>query len=219
MEITPHILAVDSSTSVLRVGLSLADGKIASLENRDRYRHAEFIFKLIDRLLTENNIRRSDLRALLISVGPGSFTGLRVGMASVKGLAIARSLPVVGLSNYNILAAPLFRKFGETVLLIPSRRDEFYFGLITGDSFDDTAIIVLPAANIISHAGDRPILTLDSDVSQFDFKKNVIESGAFSWSIRDLLIAGEKKLHESGGDDLTTMEPIYVQKFSAPPKK
>jgi tRNA threonylcarbamoyl adenosine modification protein YeaZ len=218
MEIIPHILAVDSSTSVLRVGLSLGDGKIASLKNRDRYRHAEFIFKLIDRLLIENNIRRSDLKALFISTGPGSFTGLRVGMASVKGMAIALSLPVTGLSNYNILAAPLFQKFGETVLLIPSRRDEYYFGIISGDSFNDTAITVLPAADILSHAGDRPIMTLDSDVSQYEFTKNVIESGAFSRSIRDLLTAGQRKLNESGGDDLTALEPIYVRKFTAPLK-
>ena len=97
---TKKILAIDSSTTFLRVGLQGANDEIFSGENHDRYRHAEFIFPLIDKVISEAKIEKTDIDAIIVATGPGSFTGLRIGMSAAKGLAVALNIPIAGSIHF-----------------------------------------------------------------------------------------------------------------------
>lgn len=214
--IQPYMLAIDCSTSVLRVGLSLEDGKVACLENRGRYRHAEFIFRLIEDLLRQNGVEKAKLSAIIVSTGPGSFTGLRVGMASAKGMAVSLQIPLIGISTFSAIAGRLFEKFGKTGVIVPSRRDEYYFALIESDKFNDRMIRVATIKEIISLAGDINLLGIDIDTD----KKNLldcqfIEADEFTIGIEDFIFRGQQEFESAATNDISRLEPLYIQKFPA----
>ena len=209
-----NILAIDSSTSVLRIGLKLPDGKIISRENKDRFRHAEFIFKLIEDILKAGSTDKDSLEAIIISTGPGSFTGLRVGLSAAKGLASALEIPLIGISTFGAVAQGLYEQFGPTAVLIPSRRDEFYFGLIESTEFNESNIVILKSNEVESKLNKIGAYGIDFDISTLLFSENSpINIVVYKIGINDFLSAGMEKLQIKGGDDLFSIEPFYVQNF------
>ncbi|UCD95246.1 MAG: tRNA (adenosine(37)-N6)-threonylcarbamoyltransferase complex dimerization subunit type 1 TsaB [Candidatus Zixiibacteriota bacterium] len=214
--IQPHTLAIDSSTSVLRVGISLENGEVLSLENKDRYRHAEFVFRLINDLFDKSGIDKFHLKAIVVSIGPGSFTGLRVGMASAKGMAASMNIPLVGISTYSAVAPRLFARFGRTAVLIPSRRDEYYFGLVDSAEFADESISIIRPEKLEAIDSETDLWGVDFDVTRLGQTRfRIITPTEFEISIRDFLAPGEARLKESGGDDISSLEPLYIQNFPA----
>lgn len=211
MEIIPHILAIDSSASTLKIGLSLESGQIAKLSNADRFRHAEFIFILINRLLGENNLAANQLRGIVVSTGPGSFTGLRVGLASAKGLAVSLGIPLVGFSNYTASAGRIFGEYGLSAVLTPSRRGEFYLGLVESETFADESITIISSVEIPIRLKNYPIIGIDfgrltrETYPVPDFKH-------FETRIDDFITIGSSRLF-SGDDKINTLEPLYIQNF------
>jgi len=99
------LLAVDTSTA--QMGLALHDGSqvIAEYAWRSNQRHTVELAPAIAELLTRGGLTMDDVRALGVALGPGSFTSLRVGLALVKGLALACHLPLIGIPTLDILAA------------------------------------------------------------------------------------------------------------------
>jgi len=124
------LLAVDTSTA--QVGLALYDGSQVIGEYAWRSmqggRHTVELAPAIFELLKRCGLAMDDLRALGVALGPGSFTSLRVGLSLVKGLAISRQLPVIGISTPDILAAaqPLSRL--PLIILIQAGRSRFAVG-------------------------------------------------------------------------------------------
>ncbi len=215
----PFILAIDSSTSVLRVGLSLEDGRIVSRENNDRFSHAEFIFPLIEGVLDEGNICRAQINAIAVSTGPGSFTGLRVGMSAAKALASALNVPLVGISTFAALAEPLFSEYGPTGILIPSRRGEFYLGDIVSTDFDNESITVVSTTALSSVCSLRHLFGVDCELSADNFPGYIIiTANQFSPGIEGFIMSASEKL-PGKGDNIDTLEPLYVQQFQAGGKK
>jgi len=206
-----YILGIDSSTSVLRIGLLMPDGKAIFRENEDRFRHAEFIFGLIDEVLQKGGTDKSALDAIVICTGPGSFTGLRVGMASAKGLASALNIPLVGISTYEALAPSIFGSFGSSAIVIPSGRDEFYFGLVDSEKFDINKIAVIRAGDLLSNVEGRGVFLIDSNFGKIDIPG--IKKIDYSYGITDLIRIGLDRLKTKGGDLLSQLEPYYVQNF------
>ena len=99
------LLAVDTSTAQL--GLALYDGAMVTAEQiwTSRARHTVELAPAVSGLLDRNGLSVKDLVALGIAIGPGSFTSLRVGLAFVKGLALARHLPLIGIPTLDTMAA------------------------------------------------------------------------------------------------------------------
>ncbi len=102
-----RVLAVETST--LSGGAALLDGeRIVGEYTLDvRITHSERLMAAIDQLLTDAGWTARDLEGLAVSVGPGSFTGLRVGLSTVKGLALALSIPVAAVPTLDAMAAML----------------------------------------------------------------------------------------------------------------
>jgi tRNA threonylcarbamoyladenosine biosynthesis protein TsaB len=98
------LLAVDSSTQTL--GLALYDGSRILAESiwQSRARHTVELAPAIDRMLKQCNVSPTDLTRLAVAIGPGSFTSLRVGLALIKGMALALKIPVAGIPTLDVLA-------------------------------------------------------------------------------------------------------------------
>jgi len=116
------ILAIDTATSRVVIASGspdgIADGLSAWVAG---HRQGETLLPAIGRFLGEQNLRRSRLVGIVVGTGPGTFTGLRVGMATAKGLAHGLGIPLVGVSTAQaLLAAAVAAGVGQPVLIVPA---------------------------------------------------------------------------------------------------
>jgi hypothetical protein len=115
------ILAFDTATTRVVVASGSPQGKVDGITTWTAgYRHGETLLATIGGFLSEQNIRRSRLTGIVVGIGPGAFTGLRVGIATAKGLAHGLGLPIVGISTAEALLAGASDGEGEHVLLLPA---------------------------------------------------------------------------------------------------
>lgn len=121
------LLAFDTAQGALSAAVMDGEGVLASsFEPRTRG-HAEALMPLLETMLAEAALSFADLDALAVTVGPGTFTGLRVGLAAARGLALARALPLVGVTTLEAVAEPAGAEADETcIALFDARRDEVY---------------------------------------------------------------------------------------------
>jgi tRNA threonylcarbamoyladenosine biosynthesis protein TsaB len=96
--------------------------------------HAEALMPLLERLMKASGLAFSALDRIAVTTGPGSFTGLRVGLSAARGIALAANKPVVGVTTLSAYAAPLVSENGGNAVLsvIDARHDQAYFQLVTG---------------------------------------------------------------------------------------
>ncbi|MBU1231754.1 MAG: tRNA (adenosine(37)-N6)-threonylcarbamoyltransferase complex dimerization subunit type 1 TsaB [Proteobacteria bacterium] len=125
----PLILAVDTATSCTSVALTAGDvhsGELlASIILNSKVTHSRRLLSALDWLLIESDVSLSDVDGLAVGLGPGSFTGLRIAMATVKGLAVATGKPLLGVSTLDALA---LRCTGEkrVCAVLDARKKEVY---------------------------------------------------------------------------------------------
>jgi tRNA threonylcarbamoyladenosine biosynthesis protein TsaB len=163
-------LAVDSSTPV--AGAALVEDHRVLIESFINYKktHSETLLPTIDRIMKECDCSPADLDALALTVGPGSFTGLRIGMATVKGIAMAAHKPIVALSTLDTLAANAAGSDDLVGALLDARKNELYYGFYSmreqGPEALQEAMVGTPQA-VVSQArelmaqGQRVILLGD----------------------------------------------------------
>lgn len=129
------LLAVESATPALSVALLAGRELVAECAAPPGAHHAETLLPLVERLLTQAGIREADVEAFGVSIGPGSFTSLRVGLATVKGLAFETGRPAVAVSTLAALAWGYAARHPErdlaeaVVALLDARRGELYAGI------------------------------------------------------------------------------------------
>lgn len=104
------LLSISTSTSQGSVAVLEDDRVLASLSYSDPHGHAERLFPLIDEVLRSAGVDRASLDAVACDVGPGSFTGVRVGVASAKGIALALDLKAIGVTSLEAVAAAAIAK-------------------------------------------------------------------------------------------------------------
>jgi len=129
------ILAIDSSTPV--AGIALLDEEKLIREEFINYKktHSETLMPMVDEILRGCDKSLADLSALAVTIGPGSFTGLRIGLAAVKGLSMAADLPVVGVSTLDVLAHNI--AYSDTLVcpILNARKQEVYTALYDNCGF------------------------------------------------------------------------------------
>ncbi|MCB0989349.1 MAG: tRNA (adenosine(37)-N6)-threonylcarbamoyltransferase complex dimerization subunit type 1 TsaB [Acidimicrobiales bacterium] len=120
------ILAIETSTPQVGVALVDYDGVLASFHaNRDR-RHAETVVPAVEFLFRQAGVGPSDLGAVAVDVGPGLFTGLRVGLATAKTMAQSLRIPMVGVSSLDLLAFAARMSDRRIVATVDARRGEVF---------------------------------------------------------------------------------------------
>ena len=98
------ILNIDTATDIAHISLSKSGEILDSITNNDQKEHGSFLQPSIQKLLKNNSTAIASLDAIAVSVGPGSYTGLRVGMASAKGICFALQKPLIAINSLEIIA-------------------------------------------------------------------------------------------------------------------
>ncbi|KIU50393.1 MULTISPECIES: tRNA (adenosine(37)-N6)-threonylcarbamoyltransferase complex dimerization subunit type 1 TsaB [Bradyrhizobium] len=131
------ILAIDTALDASSAAVLDTDtGNTLAIESQTMQRgHAEALMPLIGRVMKASGIGFTALDRIAVTTGPGSFTGLRVGLSAARGIALAAAKPIVGLSTLAAYAAPLVAENGAHPILsaIDARHDHVYFQLVGGD--------------------------------------------------------------------------------------
>ena len=142
------ILAIDTALDACAAGvLDTRTSRLIGHESLPLKRgHAEALMPLIGRVMQQAGIGFPDLYRIAVTTGPGSFTGLRVGLSAARGLALASGKPVVGVSTLTAFAAPLVSQSeGDPVIsAIDARHDHVYFQAVTGDGSSLVRPCVIP---------------------------------------------------------------------------
>jgi len=130
-------LGIDTATRI--GGVALADGGkvIVSRTCPLRLTHSESLLPVVVELFEESGVSLSAVEAVAVAAGPGSFTGLRVGLATAKGLAVGRGLSVVEVPTMEALALPFRGENLPVWILLPSRRDHIFAGLFRWTGGDE----------------------------------------------------------------------------------
>jgi tRNA threonylcarbamoyladenosine biosynthesis protein TsaB len=131
------ILAIDTALDACSAAvLDTQAGKTIALESQPMKRgHAEALMPLIARVMKESGVAFTALDRIAVTTGPGSFTGLRVGLSAARGIALAAQKAIVGVTTLTAFAAPIVAENGEhpIVSAIDARHDHVYFQVIAGD--------------------------------------------------------------------------------------
>lgn len=151
------ILAVDTATEICGVALTI-DGRVqAELILNQGVTHTRSVLAAIDAVLGISGLAPADVDAFAVTRGPGSFTGLRIGISTVKALSLSGAKPLVGISSLEVLA---HQASGSSTLICPmmdARRREVYWALYRRDA-DDIAPVheerVGPVSDIVDAIGE-----------------------------------------------------------------
>ena len=153
-----NILAVDSSGLVASAAVLSDDVIRSEYIVCNKLTHSETLMPMIDEVIRSSGLEPGDMDAIAVAKGPGSFTGLRIGSATVKGLAEAIGRPVIEVPTVNALAQNMAGYEGNIVPLMDARRNETYTGIFTFEG-DKLKVIreqcAVPLTDILADVNDR----------------------------------------------------------------
>ena len=161
------ILALDSSGLVASVALLENDTLVAEYTTNFKKTHSQTLLPMLDEIVTMTEIKLEEIDAIAVAKGPGSFTGLRIGSATAKGLGLALKKPVIGVPTVDALAYNLYGVEDLTCPIMDARRGQVYTGLYTfeGDSFNvlvkQQAVMLVEMIEEIKKLGKRVIFLGD----------------------------------------------------------
>lgn len=124
------MLAIDTATSVCSVALAKGGALLGEITTNFPRKHSQRLLPMVETLMGEAGLKPKDLDLLAVTKGPGSFTGLRIGIATVKGMGLALDIPVVGISTLTVLA----HNFNEGLVcpVLNARLRQVYSALFRG---------------------------------------------------------------------------------------
>jgi len=218
------ILNIDTSIETASVSIAREGNILISVKNAVQKDHAGFLHVAIKELLANSLIDLKQLDAIAVTKGPGSYTGLRVGMATAKGLAYALNKPLICIGTLDMLAQAAIQLPGQDTSsktlfcpMIDARRMEVYTAVFEADMKE-----VLPACAMILNEHSFGEFLKDNDVL-------FVGSGAAKWSklvkaanagfLNDidatnaLAYLSYNKFKESDFSNLSYSEPLYVKDF------
>lgn len=220
-----RILHIETATKVCSVGIS-ENGKMIDLieESSDQYIHAEKLTVFIDQLMQSLSLKFSDLSAVAVTSGPGSYTGLRIGVSSAKGICFAKDIPLISIGALDgiINQAKEIYPNHSICAMIDARRMEVFSKIvdIKGEVRKELSADVLDNDSYIEY---RPFIACGDGASKCDEiweKSDIkIDTNILS-SVKGQLPEAYEKYKREEFEDLAYFEPLYLKDFIASkPKK
>jgi tRNA threonylcarbamoyladenosine biosynthesis protein TsaB len=216
-----YLLHLETATAVCSVSLS-GDGKPLGVKViHEGFRHAENLMFLVDQLLTEQAVSYADLQGVVVSNGPGSYTGLRIGLSTAKGICYAREIPLITLGTLDIMAAGFIDTYpefkGYIVPMIDARRMEVYTAVYDHQNQKITADFpcILDAESYSDYSSQEIAFFGDGapkyqavcpySTARFDLQPD--------WNAAHMIDLAYHKFQQKEFADLAYSEPDYLKPF------
>jgi tRNA threonylcarbamoyladenosine biosynthesis protein TsaB len=226
------ILLIETATTSCSVALAMDNKVIALREINQRNIHAEVITVYIHELFVESGKTIEQLDAIAISSGPGSYTGLRIGVSTAKGLCFALDKPLIAVDTLAAMAQGYktrgdIKTDSNTLLcpMIDARRMEVYTAI-----FDQSAAAIKPVAAEVIDVNSFADLLVNNKIiflgdgaekcrTTLEHNANAQFDGNFANSAQDMASIATKKFTEQKFEDNAYFEPYYLKDFIAGVKK
>lgn len=223
------VLALDTSCMMGSVALIEDDVVIAEQLLNVKVTHSERLIPSIESILKTAECKLEDVDGFAVTIGPGSFTGLRIGLAAAKGLAFSMNKPLLGISSLKALAYNLFGAARPIVSVLDARRGEYYIAV---NKFEDGDLItiledtVMPPEKLIDYISslkeDSFLFVGDGIYGLKELIKEKLKSRAFipppsmiHPRASNVAWLGLCRLASGESDDLAALKPNYIRKSDA----
>jgi tRNA threonylcarbamoyladenosine biosynthesis protein TsaB len=221
------VLSIDTTSMLGAFALTDGEEVIACVQQTSPKTHSEGLFDVFNGLFRKAGWTKNKLQGLAVAVGPGSFTGLRIGLAAAKGMALALEIPIAGISSLKSLALNGVGNFKTVVSLVDARRGELY-AFAASVAFKNSIETVLPECVLqpqtliekLREIGGPFFVVGDGALAY----RNELEKSGLDIEIPD----GEKVLPiaqnlaslalpvlKTGGLELSVLSPNYVRRSDA----
>lgn len=204
------ILAIDCANFSTSIALSHQNQILATFENTSSYYESATLISRIDRLFKESSQSLAHLEAIVVTIGPGSFTGIRLGIAAARGLSYALKIPLYAVNSFAWVAQSYKTHFGlSTNLLVAleSKREEIFVALYSKDLIcQQTPGFVKPEEIIDSLAQQN--FQIIGDAALY-FKNKISEVQPWMPNARDLAHYGHT--YHSSDEKFDVCKPYYIR--------
>ncbi|MDN3723395.1 tRNA (adenosine(37)-N6)-threonylcarbamoyltransferase complex dimerization subunit type 1 TsaB [Aequorivita sp. SDUM287046] len=213
------ILCLETATVNCSVALAV-NGEIKAIreENDQKFSHAEKLHVFIDEVLKEAKIAKAGLDAIAVSKGPGSYTGLRIGVSAAKGLCFALDIPLISTFTLEVLAQQVNPKDGFIIPLLDARRMEVYSAVFNAEKKqiretraeilnENSFSEFLKAGNTVFLGDGADKLEAICNSENARFHQRSFPSAA------DMAQLAEAKYKISDTEDVAYFEPYYLKEF------
>jgi len=214
------ILAVDTSTEACSVALQIGGECIAKYADEPRS-HSRLLMPMVQQVLAEAQIKVNQLDAIGVSIGPGSFTGLRIGFAAVQGMAYGADIPVAPVSTLELIAATYRRQqnaqSGEIMALLDARMSEFNLGRYSLE--DNNQIVAQEADQLVSAEQAIEFINTNKPSAIIGDAGNLFESAPQYAELYtpiypnaiDLLPMAEQQLAQGSAVNIEAVDLVYLR--------
>jgi len=226
-----RILAFDTSTAIASVAVVCDGTTLVQTETGVQAKHGEMLLPRIEAALKQSPINFADIDLIAVGIGPGSFTGIRVALATAKGFAIASGKPFVGVDSLRVLARGAVWRPSLIGTVIDAYRGEVYQALYRIDNLGQLNEILAPMHAYPEEAADRlhrlshgaPTRICGDGarryaqyyVDIFGMSLEFLESSADRVHAANLAIEAEALFRKRGPSDLISIEPVYLKPSDA----
>jgi tRNA threonylcarbamoyladenosine biosynthesis protein TsaB len=218
------ILAIETATDVCGVALVQNQSVIAQRALAEKHVHSEKLLPMIDEVLRDASLSAKHLDAIAVSIGPGSFTGLRIGLSTAKGLALSLSIPVIAVPTLDALAYAFFRTksgaFAAVVCpMIDAKRNEAFFCFYRIDSagVSRQSEYAIALKSKIVEIAPRSVIFVGDGAQKMGASQEFGTSRQFNPSIacsaESVGLVGESAGEKLSPEELSMLEPLYLREF------
>jgi tRNA threonylcarbamoyladenosine biosynthesis protein TsaB len=218
------ILCIETATTNCSVALSI-HGSVTFFKETNPtnikakgFSHAEILHQFIETVLTEAKVNKTDLDAIAVSKGPGSYTGLRIGVSAAKGLCFALDIPLISVPTLTSLASKI--QNATVIPMLDARRMEVYAAVFssTMKQVQETSAIILDAHSFSTYLSRGVVYFIGDGVAKFQdicqdsnaiFEPNALPSAIEMGPI------SEMKFQNNAFEDVAYFEPFYLKDFIA----
>lgn len=219
------VLNIETATTNCSVSLS-KDGEILVLkeDNSPSYSHAETLHAFISEVFKISNIKPSEITAVAVSKGPGSYTGLRIGVSSAKGLCFALNKPLIAIDTLESLAHQVNCEDGYIVPMLDARRMEVYSAIYNSKLvlYREIKAEILTEESFKTLLKNDKVYFVGSGVEKTKYLINhpnaIFIEGKLP-SANEMGVLAELKYQKSDTEDVAYFEPYYLKDFVALKKK
>lgn len=219
------ILAIETATRVCSVALFQNDRVVALRESTEENAHSRILHQLIDELLKECSININDIKAVAVSKGPGSYTGLRIGVSAAKGMCYAKDIPLISVNTLESMAYGIKNTVPaeENSIIIPmidARRMEVYTAIFDHElkQIKETAAEIIQP-NTFKQYGESKKLYLGGDgaakCKDVLTGSNIIILEDFNASASHMLLPAMEAYRNNTFENTAYFEPFYLKDFIA----
>lgn len=217
------ILCIETATVVCSVALCSKTEVIGLKENRDTRSHASLLTVFIGELLAEAGIRASDLLAIAVSKGPGSYTGLRIGVSAAKGIAFGASVPLIGIDTLLSMFYGIGADHSETNKLfcpmLDARRMEVYHAIYdsNGNPIKPVSAEIIDENSFSGIPEEKELVLFGDGMEKIRkvIKRENVTFADYNISASHMRIPSFEALESGKLEDIAYFEPFYLKDFIA----